>query len=189
MYRASSLKIAAGLLVVAALIGGVLTLSGVQGHDGHQEKKLFTQRYYQQVSGDNYEGWMNLTTSGPFAVSCIDVNACGSRWDPVIDAATADWNSQPTTVKIVSQGDYNENYDLNFEVTDFILGNPFILGLAAPFDVTYEFCFEDPNCVIFYGWALLGDAAHILEYDTPGARQGTVAARGRSPLCAAPRKR
>ena len=137
-------------VVVVMLIVGVATASlGAEAHSGHPQKKLFDDRWYQQVDGGDYQTWMTLSTSKIQLECGTSETDCGSRWSGPIQDAIADWNGQPTTVDFAVLPDFNIQYDVQIQVTDEVLGDPNLFGIATFFDASYDECFS--ACTIYYG--------------------------------------
>src|SRR3990172_11485332 len=99
----------ATLLAAAVLTAILLTTIMARGDTGVPHKKLFTGRWYQQVTGGDHGAWMTLTAS---QLSCDgDVFLCAMKWTSPSQAAVDDWNSQPTTVRFQIMPDQSLDYD------------------------------------------------------------------------------
>lgn len=165
---------AVAALVVAAIAFVALALaSPASGHQGHPQKKLLPDRWYQQVQGGDYDAWMTLSTSDVWLDCGASFDDCASRWIDPFDASMADWNSQNTTVRFQYQkGVRDEELDVNVNVVDTAFGDPFLFGVATFYDINYDECFT--TCTIYYGWVDIGDASHSGPWGSPQDRQATL---------------
>lgn len=163
------LGVAAAATVLVALIGGGLA----EGHEGHPQKKLFEERWYHQVQGDDYAGWMTLGTS-EFWYECGASEAdCESRWGAPGQNAVDDWNTVETTVRLNQLPTQTMENDFNIYFQDDVLGDPSLLGIMLSYDENEDLCFA--SCEVHFVDVRVGDAAHSGAYDTLEERQGTVA--------------
>ena len=167
-------RVLAMLVFMVMLFAGLSIVSTFEAgaHAGHPQKKLFDDRWYQQVSGGDYAAWMTLSTSQPWLECGSSAADCGSRWIDPLNAAVNDWNGQNTTVDLAIQPDWDLDYDVNIIVDDLVLGDPDLLGLAVFWDSSYDVCVL--TCTIWYGWALMSDLEHAGAYGTANARQATI---------------
>ncbi len=168
-------RVFATLAVIVMLLAGLSMVSTFEAGaaPGHSEKKLFDTRWYQQVSGDDYQTWMTLSTSQLWPLCGASASDCESRWIGPAQGAVSDWNSQDTTVDILIMPDVNVFHDINIYLVDTILDEPNILGFAPSYDALGNFCFA--NCTIRFGEVYASDLAHAGLYGGDTDRQGTIA--------------
>lgn len=171
MRRLGLWWIAPALLAVVASLAGMGVTGAAHEKDG-PDKKLFDSRWYQQPNGD-YDGWMTLSTSQLW-YDCVDPGGCQSRWSGPANLAIDEWNGKPTTVFFDIMPDHNIYYDINIFISDIVLGEPGLLGIALPYDVDENLCDPD-DCSIYYGDIHIGDFGHSFDYDSPAQRKGTLA--------------
>lgn len=160
------------ILVMVTLLMGV-QYEGASSHEGHPQKKLFDVRWYQEVDGNDYDSWMNLSTSETWFECGTTELSCASRWNVPIRNALLDWNGQNTTVEFDLKNDQNPLYDINIYALDLVFFDPGLFGVALPYNESFELCFE--SCTIWYGDVLLGDVAHELFAPTANDRRATSA--------------
>lgn len=162
------------LSLTVGLAAVIFAVMPAEGHSGHSQKKLFADRWYQEVSGGDYSAWMELSASGYLWATCDSgQESCENKWlDPTNDAL-ADWNSQSTTVDVQFYDAQDLAFDLNVFVDDEIFGDPFLQGIARWFDVNYDECFF--TCTIWFAWIEIGDDAHSGAFGTNSVRRSTIA--------------
>jgi|GEM_PF-3164085 len=113
--RSTIREIASGVIVaVVAFIALFSSTSPSDAHPGHYWKKIYPDRWYQQVSDTgSYASWMTLSTH-------IDYNCgpgCQSKWQLAATQAMNSWNTLPTTVYLADYGFHNIDHDLSIVIT------------------------------------------------------------------------
>ena len=165
----------AGALVIAAFVTiGLAALAGpAESHSGHQQKKLFPERWHYQPNGD-YGAWMDLSTSDVWLNCDGDAAACGAKWDGPFTSSMADWNGQPMTVRFDYTDEVRDaNFDVNVYIEDEVPGGGGgLLGFAPTYDINGVPC--SGACVVYSGIVWIGDDAHIGVYDTANDRLATI---------------
>ncbi len=164
----------AGALVIAAFVAiGLAAVAGpVESHTGHQQKKLFPERWHYQPNGD-FGAWMDLGTSDVWLNCDGDAAACGAKWNGPFADSIADWNSQPTTVRFdYTDGVQDADFDVNVYIEDEVPGDPGVLGIAPTYDISGNPCFG--SCSVYSGIVWIGDDAHGPPYATANDRLATL---------------
>ncbi len=164
----------AGALVIAAFVAiGLAAVAGpAESHSGHQQKKLFPERWHYQPNGD-YDAWMNLGTSDVWLNCDGSAAACGAKWDGPFTDSMADWNGQPMTVRFDYTDEVRDaNFDVNVYIEDTVPGDPGLLGFAPTYDISGIPCWG--SCVVYSGIVWIGDDAHVPPYGTDNDRLATL---------------
>lgn len=160
------------LTVMAASLAGVGLGFSLADESSEPHKKLFDERWYQQLVGDDYDEWMTLTVAETI-FDCLF--ACSSDWDGPIGSALQDWNQQDTTVEFDIRSDFSDDYDVFLAVLDFIADDPLLLGIAVPVDPNLDLCLS-PSCPVHRHQIIgLADLPHSGAYDSSASRGNTVA--------------
>lgn len=137
-------------------------------------KKLFNGRWNKPLAGNDYETWMDLTTSQPYFECDGGGASCENKWAGPVQNAIDDWNAQQTTVRLVLQPVQSDDHDVHIVIDDSVLGDPSLLGLAVFYDDGFNQCNPDV-CDWRYGDALVGDDAHTGPYSGTTDKQATTA--------------
>ncbi len=164
----------AGALLIAALVAiGLAALADTaQSHTGHQQKKLFPERWHHQPNGD-FDAWMTLSTSDVWLFCDGSEATCAAKWDEPFGDSLADWNGQPTTVRFgYSDGVQDEDFDVDVYVYDEVPGDPGLLGVAPTFDINGDPCFG--SCSVYSGIVYIGDDIHSGDYGADSDRLATL---------------
>ncbi len=164
----------AGALVIAAFVAiGLAAFAGpAESHTGHQQKKLFPERWHYQPNGD-YGAWMNLSTSDVWLNCDGSAAACGAKWDGPFTSSMADWNGQPMTVRFDYTDEVRDvDFDVNVYIEDTVPGDPGLLGFAPTFDINGIPCWGP--CDIYSGIVWIGDDIHVPPYGANSDRLGTL---------------
>ena len=171
----AGMRIAGALLIAAFVaIGLAAVVAGpAESHTGHQQKKLFPERWHYQPNGD-YVAWMNLSTSDVWLNCDGSPAACGAKWDGPFISSMADWNGQPMTVRF----DYTDGvqddvaFEVNVYIEDEVPGAPGTLGFAPTYDIDGIPCAG--ACDVYSGIVYIGDDVHTSPYGTANDRLATL---------------
>ena len=164
----------AGALVIAAFVAiGLAAVAGpAESHTGHQQKKLFPERWHYQPNGD-YDAWMNLSTSDVWLNCDGSAAACGAKWNGPFTSSMADWNGQPITVRFDYTDEVRDaDFDVNVYIEDSVPGDPGVLGFAPTYDINGLPCFG--SCDVYSGIVWIGDDAHSGVYGTDNDRLASL---------------
>ena len=164
----------AGALAIAAFvtIGLAAMADPAESNTGHQQKKLFPERWHYQPNGD-YGAWMNLGTSDVWLNCDGSAAACGAKWDGPFTSSMADWNGQPMTVRFDYTDEVRDaNFDVNVYIEDTVPGDPGVLGVAPTYDINGIPCWGP--CDVYSGIVWIGDDAHNGVYGTDNDRLATL---------------
>ncbi len=164
------MRIAGALLLAAFVAIGLAAVAApAESHTGHQQKKLFPERWHYQPNGD-YAAWMNLGTSDVWLNCTPD---CAAKWDGPFTSSMADWNGQPMTVRFDYTDEVRDaDFDVNVYVGDTVPGDPGLLGFAPTFDINGIPCFG--TCDVYSGIVYVGDDVHSGPYGTANDRLATL---------------
>jgi len=169
----TGVRITGALLIAAFVAIGLVAVAGpVESHSGHQQKKLFLERWHYQPNG-NFGAWMNLSTSDVWLNCDGSAAACGAKWDGPFTSSMADWNGQPMTVRFDYTDEVRDaDLDVNVYIEDTVPGGAGLLGLAPTFDINGSPCFG--SCDVYSGIVYVGDDVHFGDYGTANDRLATL---------------